>query len=78
LHRLSSTLEQTRYANGLQGEHVTADAVSTDVETVVESVRTSVSRLARARAVLLPRSGRTGVAEWMRARGSRGRTGQSR
>ncbi|HKJ10996.1 MAG TPA: hypothetical protein VJ976_01260, partial [Ornithinimicrobium sp.] len=68
LHRVSVRLEQTRYATVTERDDSARGTVGADVETVVESVRSGSPWLRRAKATLLPTSGRAGVLAWVRTR----------
>lgn len=71
LGRVTTHLQDSRYADT---EHLEIDhhEVSSDVLTIVDTVRTRSPWSVRARAAMLPRSGALGVAQWMRRRVGRG------
>lgn len=66
LGRVTDTLERVRYAPGGGDTAQRRGDVDHDVETVVEAVRESSPRRVRLRATLLPRTGLTGIREWLR------------
>ena len=66
LGRVTDTLERVRYAPAGSDLAQRRAAVDHDVETVVEAVREASPRRVRLRATLLPRTGLTGLREWLR------------
>ncbi|MGC1209455.1 MAG: DUF3488 and transglutaminase-like domain-containing protein [Ornithinimicrobium sp.] len=65
LDRVAGTLQDARYAS-LDTLTIDNSQVSADVAVVVGSARDHATWATRVRAVVLPRSGRVGVAEWAR------------
>ncbi len=66
LGRVTDTLERVRYAPATGDLPQRRVAVDRDVGTVVEAVRESSPRSVQLRAKLLPRTGLTGMREWLR------------
>ncbi|MGB7450086.1 MAG: transglutaminase domain-containing protein, partial [Ornithinimicrobium sp.] len=67
LRRMSTRLEQTRYAADPGLDASAPQDMSTDVDVIVGSVRSSASWVSRARAALLPSAGRMAVRQWLHA-----------
>jgi hypothetical protein len=78
LGRMRTRLEQTRYAADPQPGTTDSQDMATDVDVIVESVRSSASWARRLKAALLPSSGRAAVRQWLRRAGSGSGTDQSR